>query len=185
MFLSQINYLDKLVGKIVQTVDDAGITDNTIIIFASDNGTTASAKSKGVEYGVHVPFIVHGHKIKQRGMTSELMDFTDVLPTLADLAGATIPADKNVDGISLKPFLCGESETKEVIYSFPGVARLVRTKDFMLEAVSPLYEQPRGRFYKTNKSWDGPGYENISHNPEYAPIRKQFDQYVSELPSTL
>jgi arylsulfatase A len=185
-FLSQVNYLDKLVGKIVKTIEDAGIADNTIILFASDNGTTSSAKGKGVEYGVHVPFVAYGPGIKKRGMTRELMDFTDVLPTLVDFAGATLPSDKNIDGISLKAFLTGNSETtKDVIYSFPGVARLVRTKDYMIEAVSPLYDRPEGRFYKTNASWDGRGYENISHHPEYAPMRKNFEQHMSALPSKL
>ena len=80
----------------------------------------------------------------------------------------------------------GKSEkTKDVIYSFPGVARLVRTKDYLLEAVSPLYDRPDGRFYKTNSSWDGRGYENITQNPEHAPVRKEFDKYMSALPSKL
>ena len=182
MFLSQLHYADKLVGKVVRQIEASGIADNTIIIYASDNGTTSSAKGKGVKYGVHVPFIVAGAGIKKRGMTQELMDFTDVLPTLVDFAGASLPQDKNVDGKSLKPFLTGESEhTKEVIYSFPGVGRLVRTKDYMLECVSPLYTSPVGRFYKTNGSWDGRAYENISTHPEYASVRKLFVQHMSKI----
>ncbi|VGO16372.1 Arylsulfatase [Pontiella desulfatans] len=186
MFHAQVNYADKLVGKVVAKVEEMGIADNTIILYASDNGTTSSAKGKGVEYGVHVPFMVAGAGIKQRGMTTELMDFTDVLPTLADFAGATIPEKYNIDGSSLKPFLTGESETtKPAIYSFPGPTRLVRTKEFMLEAVCPLYDQPQGRFYKTNESWDGRGYENITHNPEFADERKKFDRLLQVHPTQL
>lgn len=186
MFLAQMNYADKLVGKVVKKVEEMGIADNTIILYSSDNGTTSSAKGKGVEYGVHVPFIVAGAGIKQRGMTTELMDFTDVLPTLAEFAGAAIPEKYNVDGTSLKPFLTGASEsTKPVIYSFPGPTRLVRTKEFMLEAVCPLYDQPQGRFYKTNGSWDGRGYENITHNPEFAGERKRFERLLRQYPNQL
>lgn len=186
MFLAQVNYADKLVGQVVAKLEELGIADNTIVLYSSDNGTTSSSKSKGVEYGVHVPFMVAGAGIRQRGMTPELMDFTDVLPTLVDFAGADIPAGMNVDGTSLKPFLTGESDTtKDAIYSFPGPTRLVRTKDFMLEAVCPLYGKPRGRFYKTNGSWDGRGYENITHNPEYAAEREAFEKLLADYPSPL
>ena len=84
IFENQIRYMDKLVGDIVKTVEDQGIADNTIILYSSDNGTTSVAKGKGVEYGVHIPFIVSGKDIIQRGLTDELTDFTDVLPTLAE-----------------------------------------------------------------------------------------------------
>ncbi len=179
-FLAQINYADKLVGKIVAKIDALGIADNTIIIYASDNGTTSSSKGRGVEYGVHVPLIAHGAGIKKRGMTDELADFTDILPTLVAFAGTTVPEKYHVDGTNLAPFLTGQSNhTKDVIYSFPAVATLVRTRNFLLEAVAPIYGKPRGRFYKTNGSHDGRGYENITHDPAYAGERARFDAYLA------
>jgi arylsulfatase A len=185
VFDNQVRYMDQLVGKIIKQVEDAGIADNTIIIYSSDNGTTSSSKSKGVEYGVHVPFVVAGPSIKNRGMVDQLMDFTDILPTLADFGGSPV-ADGVVDGVSLKPFLSGASEkTKPVIYSFPGPTRLARTQEYLLEAVCPLYDQPMGRFYKTNGSYDGRGYDNITHNPEFSNVRKTFDEYLSRYPTTL
>lgn len=185
IFDSQVRYMDQLIGKIVKQVEDAGIAENTIIIYSSDNGTTSSAKSKGVEYAVHVPFVVAGAGIKPRGMVQQLMDFTDVLPTLADFGGSPVP-DGIVDGVSLKPFLTGASErTKPVIYSFPGPTRLVRTEDYLLEAVCPLLGKAQGRFYKTNGSYDGRGYENITHNPEFAEMRARFDAYLDRYPTRL
>jgi len=185
-FQSQIHYADKLVGKIVDKIKALGIEKDTYIIYASDNGTTASAKGKGVEYGVHVPFVVAGADVKKRGMTDELMDFTDLLPTFAELAGTKVPARYNVDGTSMADFLTGKSDhTKDVIYSFPGPATLVRTKDYMLEAVAPIYGHAEGRLYKTNGSHDGRGYENITHNPEYAAIKKQFTKYLAAQPNPL
>ncbi len=185
IFDNQVRYMDRMVGKVIKQVEDAGIADNTIIIYASDNGTTSSAKSKGVEYGVHVPFVVAGAGIQSRGMVDQLMDFTDVLPTLADFGGSPV-GDGVVDGVSLKPFLTGKSEkTKPMIYSFPGPTRLARTEEFLLEAVCPLYDKPQGRFYKTNGSFDGRGYENITHNPEFADVRNQFDKYLNRYPTVL
>ncbi|TLX71824.1 hypothetical protein E9993_19790 [Labilibacter sediminis] len=186
IFLNQINYADQLVGKILDTVQKQGIADNTIIIFASDNGTTSSAKSKGVEYGVHVPFVVMGAGIKKRGGTDELIDFTDVLPTLADFAQTEIPQKYSIDGTSMMPFLTGKSDkTKDIIFAQPGVASLVRTKEFLLEAVSPLYGYPNGRFYKTNGSYDGKGYENITHNESYKKDRALFETYLKQMSSRL
>lgn len=185
VFDNQVRYMDQLIGKIVNQVEACGIADNTIIIYSSDNGTTSSAKAKGVEYGVHVPFVVAGGGIKPRGMVDQLTDFTDVLPTLADFGGSPV-AEGLVDGVSLKPFLTGKSEkTKPVIYSFPGPTRLVRTGEFLLEAVCPLYGHPEGRFYKTNGSFDGRGYENITHNPEFASARGDFDKYLNVYPTVL
>ena len=159
-FKNQIHYADMLVGRILETIKEQGIEGETIVIYTSDNGTTSSAKSKGVEYGVHLPFMVAGPSIKQRGMTNELIDFTDVLPTLADLAQTKIPSKYKIDGKSAAPFLRGETDTtKEVIFAQPGLASLVRTKEYLLEAVCPLFGYPKGRFYKTNGSYDGRGYE--------------------------
>ena len=186
IFENQIRYVDHLVGKIWNTIKEQGIADNTIIIFASDNGTTASSKSKGVEYGVHVPFLFAGAGIKQRGMTDELIDFTDVLPTLAAFAKTKIPVKYSVDGTNIKDFLTGKSEhTKEAIFAQPGVASLVRTKDYLLEAVSPLYGFPEGRFYKTNGSFDGRGYENITHDKDFTKARNYFERLLNQMKSKL
>ncbi len=186
IFKNQIKYADNLVGKILKTIKKAGIEEETIVIFTSDNGTTSSAKSKGVEYGVHIPFMVKGPGIKKRGLTDELIDFADVLPTLADFAQTTIPSKYKVDGKSAAPFLTGKSEvTKEAIYAQPGLASIVRTKEYLLEAVCPLYGYPKGRFYKTNGSFDGRGYENITHNTNYTNQRNAFDDYLDFMSSKL
>ena len=113
------------------------------------------------------------------------MDFTDILPTLAEWAGVDL-SDVKYDGISLAPFLRGSSDvTKPAIYSFPGPARIIRTKTHLLEAVSPLYGQPYGKLYKTNGSYDGRGYENVSRSNNYNEIRSEFEKLEKSLPSVL
>jgi len=185
IFNSQVKYMDQLVGKIVDTVHKQGLHNETIIIYTSDNGTTSSAKAKGIEYGVHVPFIVSGQDIKKRISTNELMDFTDILPTIAEWVGVDV-SDKSLDGKSLASFLAGKvNTTKDVIYSFPGPVRLVRTKTHLLEALSPLYNQAQGKFYETNGSFDGRGYKNITHSKDAIPIREYFSDLLAEFPNTL
>ena len=72
-----------------------------------------------------------------------------------------------------------------MIYSFPGPARLIRTKTHLLEAVSPLYDQPNGKLYKTNGSFDGKGYENLALSDDYSKIRNEFKHLKARLPSVL
>jgi arylsulfatase A len=185
IFKSQVRYMDALVGRIIDTVEEEGLIEDTIIIYTSDNGTTSSAKSKGVEYGVHVPFVVSGPQIDIIGPTDELMDFTDILPTFAEWAGVDL-SNVKYDGISLAPFLRGNShDTKPTIYSFAGPARLIRTKTHLLEAVSPLYDQPSGKLYKTNGSFDGKGYENLASSGDYLEIQSEFEHLKALLPSVL
>jgi len=185
IFKSQVRYMDALVGRIIDTVEAQGLSEDTIIIYTSDNGTTSSAKGKGVEYGVHVPFVLSGPQINRAGPTDELMDFTDILPTFAEWAGVDL-SDEKYDGISIAPFLSGSTNvTKPAIYSFPGPARLIRTKTHLLEAVSPLYDQARGKLYKTNGSFDGKGYENLALSDDYLKIQSEFEQLKAILPSVL
>ena len=62
------------------------------------------------EAGINVPLIVGGGPVTRRGRVDALTDFTDVLPTLAALAGATLPDDYAPDGHSIADFLLGQAE---------------------------------------------------------------------------
>lgn len=64
-FVNLIQYMDKLVGKVMNKAKDLGIYENTYFIFCSDNGTASTAKDRAVERGVHVPFLVCGPGIKK------------------------------------------------------------------------------------------------------------------------
>jgi len=183
-FKSLNEYMDLLVGKVMQKIEDLGIADNTIIIFTSDNGTAVTAKTRGVERGSHVINIIAGAGIKKRGATDELTDFSDIAPTLVDYAGATLPKGKKFDGISLKPFLTGKTNsTKDWIYGFVATSQLVRTKNYMLEVVNPLLGMPEGRFYYTGNHRYGKGYEFINNNPKYAAEREKFSKYLEDFPA--
>ncbi|TWU51733.1 sulfatase-like hydrolase/transferase [Rubripirellula reticaptiva] len=102
-----VTALDAYVGKIVDTLDQRGIADNTLIVFTSDNGPhdegggdptffKAAAPYKGMKRdlfdgGIHVPMIVHWPaKIKTGRVDNTPWAFADVLPTFADLAGVSL-----------------------------------------------------------------------------------------------
>ena len=114
-FPDMVNYLDKLVGRIVTTLREANQLENTLIIFTCDNGCAINITSemKGREIkggkaslpdnGTHVAMVAHWPvKFQNRGIQSQLVDFTDILPTLCDVAGLELNPIKT-DGYSLAP----------------------------------------------------------------------------------
>lgn len=120
---AMVRYTDAIVGRLVSALEDLGLRERTIIVFTTDNGTAGNvrgrrlgrevrgAKARMVEAGTAMPFLVNGPGIVPEGVvTDALTDFTDLLPTLADLAGAELPGDLVVDGHSLAPLIRGEAD---------------------------------------------------------------------------
>ncbi|WDE96490.1 sulfatase-like hydrolase/transferase [Lentisphaera profundi] len=185
-FVNLIQYMDKLVGKVVQKAKDLDIYDNTYFIFCADNGTASTAKDRAVERGVHVPFLVCGPGVKQRGMSEELTDFSDVAPTLLEMAGVPFPKDVPFDGKSQVSFLTGKSDThREWIYAYTGPVQIFRTKTHLLEARSALYGKPDGRLYYTADKRFGEAYKRVDNNPEHSTAKKKFQDLITQLPNHL
>lgn len=94
--------------RFLKMLDEAGKKENTIVIYVSDNGSNTS-KSKYTLYepGVNVPMIIRwpGH-VKANTVSLQLVDFTDIMPTIMEIAGES--AEKNMDGKSLIPILDGK-----------------------------------------------------------------------------
>ncbi len=130
---AMVAYTDKLVGRLVQGLEDLGLRRRTIIIFTTDNGTSGGitgrrmgravrgAKGKMLEAGTAVPLIVNGLGQVPAGVeTDALTDFTDILPTLAELAGTSPHAHSPhahsphaqwvLDGKSIAPLILGNSK---------------------------------------------------------------------------
>ncbi len=120
---AMVRYTDKLVGRLVSALDELGLRKQTITVFTTDNGTSGAitgrrlgrevrgAKSRMVEAGTAVPFVVNGPgRVPAGVVTDALTDFTDILPTLAELAGAR-PSEKwIVDGRSIAPLVLGQTD---------------------------------------------------------------------------
>jgi len=120
-FDDMVNYLDKLVGRVVKTLDSEGIRENTLILFTCDNGCATNIRSvmKGREIvggkaslpdaGTHVSLVANWpSQIKGGRRVNELVDFTDFLPTLVEAAGTSVPAEIKTDGQSFLPVLRGQ-----------------------------------------------------------------------------
>jgi iduronate 2-sulfatase len=102
-----ISYMDAQVGILLNTLEELGTLDNTIIVLWGDHGWHLGDhdlwhKHTNFEQATRAPLIIAGPGIKA-GKTSSLTEFVDVFPTICDLAGISIP--KNLDGKSLKPLM--------------------------------------------------------------------------------
>jgi len=146
-FREGVDYTDVLVGRLLKALEENGLKENTLVIFTSDNGTPY--KNHATNSGSRVPMLIDcPGQVKHRGFSDELVSLADILPTLVDFAGGEIPVGYELDGKSMKSFLSGESDThREFLFNYLGTARLVRTKDWLLEAVDEVYDLPGGRLY--------------------------------------
>ncbi len=121
-FYGMIANIDDNVGRLRAFLKDEGLTDNTIFIFTTDNGSSSGWQTfnagmragKGSEYdgGHRVPFFLHwpGGKLTTARDVEPLTAHVDVLPTLIDLCDIAAPAGVKFDGTSLAPLLFGSTE---------------------------------------------------------------------------
>ena len=183
-FAANVEYADKLIGRLLRSLEEAGLRQNTVILFTGDNGTGGEGKSTATEKGARVPLIVNGpDRVKPRGAVSALADTSDVFPTLMELAGAVVPSSHVVDGRSLAPFLRGERETtREWIFAYQADRRVLRTERWLLEDNSPRHP---GRLFDCGTSRDGTGYCDVtaSLDPEVLAAREYFERLLHGLPA--
>ena len=176
---TNVEYMDYLVGRIVNQLEESNLRENTVIIFTGDNGTHHAGKGIPAEIGVKVPLIVSCPGTVKSGIVSgELVDLTDILPTLADFAECPLPKDSEIDGVSLVPTLkVKDVQHREWIFSYLHERRILRTKNWLLEG--------DGRFYYCGDSHNFSEYKEMtsSQKPEAVRARKRFEQILKQLPA--
>ncbi|MDO8684251.1 MAG: sulfatase [Armatimonadota bacterium] len=117
----QVTSIDDQVGRLMKTLDDAGIAEDTILVFSSDHGDMLMShgqlqKQRPWEEAIHIPFILrYPRRVKPGRKTDVLLNSVDVMPTLLSLAGS--PAPSNVEGTDLSAFALGKKgkEPKSVL----------------------------------------------------------------------
>ncbi|MEO8494207.1 MAG: sulfatase-like hydrolase/transferase [Planctomycetota bacterium] len=180
---ANVEYADKIVGKLMRGLEELGKRDNTLVIFVGDNGTGGNGKAQTTEMGARVPFIVNGPGlVKPIGESRELVDLSDIVPTICEVAGITLPKDHIIDGVSFAPYLRGETKPlREWIYAYLGTQRVVRTKRWLLENNSMT---DFGQLYDCGDSRNGEGYKDVTKSdaPEVAAAKKLMEQILADKP---
>lgn len=136
--------IDAYTGEILDTIDDLGIRENTIVIFTADNGpemahgnnmvsleTTSQGSPgpwrgtlfTGFEGSLRVPFVIRWPgKIPAGTSSDEIVHEMDLFPTLAKIAGGKVPTDRIIDGIEMTDFFMGKQKKsgRETVIVYMG-----------------------------------------------------------------
>jgi arylsulfatase len=122
-FADVLAQTDAYVGDLLAKLNDLKLSNNTIVIFTSDNGREGVPRSFGFtgpwrsgmfspyEGSLRVPFIVKWPgKIPKGRVSNQMVHQLDVFPTIAQFAGATVPVDRTIDGIDQSQFFMGATD---------------------------------------------------------------------------
>jgi len=111
-YMAEIEWADKMVGKVVKSLEDRNLMENTLIVFTSDNGMPfPRAKATLYDHGVRMPLICKWkNKIKADRVVEDPVSLIDFAPTFLELVGINVPAQ--MTGKSLKKLLFSKHSGK-------------------------------------------------------------------------
>lgn len=131
-YAAMIEGMDRAIGRFLKELDTAGLADNTLVIFTSDNGAWGTdmrplrgQKGHLWEGGIRVPWIARwpGH-VKPGAVVSTPVISTDTYPTILEVAGLEPKPGKPLDGVSIVPVLeqTGELDRDALFFHYPNYA---------------------------------------------------------------
>lgn len=130
-YWAMITHLDAHLGRVLDALEETGHADNTIIVFAGDNGLAVGqhglmGKQNMYEHSVRVPLVMAGPGIPAGARSDALCYLLDIFPTLTDLVDLPTPA--TVEGHSLAPIIRGETERirENLFHAYMDKQRCVR-----------------------------------------------------------
>jgi len=130
-YYAMISHLDAQIGRVLSALQQTGHADDTIVIFAGDNGLALGqhglmGKQSLYDHSVRVPLLIAGPGIERGLRIDSLVYLSDLFPTTCDLAGLPIP--RTVQTQSLAPLLSGKQPRayESVFAAYRNVQRMVR-----------------------------------------------------------
>ena len=150
-FADSLIEMDARVGQIIDAIDQNHLTDNTVFIFASDNGPEYRRPWRGsagmwtgtyhtaMEGALRVPLIIRWpNKIPAGKVTNEMVHVVDLFPTLAQIANLETPKDRVIDGLDQSQFLLGKQEKSNregFVYFIKTELRAAKWRDWKMHFV--------------------------------------------------
>jgi arylsulfatase A-like enzyme len=170
-YYGMITHLDDEIGRILENLKDLGHADNTVIIFAGDNGLAVGqhglmGKQNLYDHSIRVPLIINGPGIPKQQKNTTLCYLLDLFPTICDITG--IPVPDGVEGENLMPVIRGEKDKirENQYYAYKSIHRAVRDDQYKLieyyingnrmTQLFNLYDDP----WEVNNLADDPDYSN-------------------------
>nr|WP_299069424.1 sulfatase-like hydrolase/transferase [uncultured Allomuricauda sp.] len=178
-YYAMITHLDAQIGRVLNKLEEKGLAENTIIVFAGDNGLAVGqhglmGKQNLYEHSINVPLLFKGPGIPKGKTTDCFAYLFDIYPTLCDLTETSIP--KTVEGQSLKPVLLDTVQQVRdgMFFAYKNFQRAVRNERYKLikynvdnKVVTQLFDLENDPFETTN----------LAEQPEF---KKQF-QMMTDL----
>lgn len=167
-YYALISHLDSEIGGLVKSLKECGLYENTLIIYAADNGLAIGShglmgKQSLYEHSTKVPIILSGPGIPKEMVADGLVYLYDLFPTICNLC--RLPAPSGIDGRDLSPVIKGDIEgVRNVLYTaYRSSIRAVRTNEWK------LIRYPKRNFTQLfNLKSDPLEISNLAAKPEYA-----------------
>jgi len=183
VYAGLVEAMDDAVGEVLFALDEMGLTENTIVVFTSDNGGVAAGDAfatsnlplragKGYQFegGIREPYFIKVPGIEGGQRCEVPVTGTDFYPTLLELIGAPLKPEEHIDGVSLVPLLHGESiAERALIWHYPHYGNqggepsgVIRLGDWKL---IHYYEDGREELYNVDSDVEE-NFNVAENNPE-------------------
>ena len=193
-FRDMVAYADKAVGQIVSQLGKSGVRDNTLIIFTGDNGTdtpivtpwngkkVVGGKGTMSDTGTRVPLIVNWPAgIRKAGrVVDDLVEFTDVFPTICEVTTVKLPKNHPGDGASIVPVLRNQAgaRKKDWVYIWYRKQVMVRNKQYSFVAKQDGSNAALTRY---EGSFNGTKLKDSALTKTERALKKQFEATIARL----
>lgn len=172
-YFAIITHLDAQIGRVMDALKETrGQAENTIIVFAGDNGLAVGrhglmGKQNLYEHSIHVPLIMSGPGIPRGAGRDALCYFLDIFPTLCDLTGMSIPG--SVEGKSLVPVIQGPKQKirDSLFFAYKNFQRSVSTGRWKLILYNVKGKKATQLFDLQNDPWE---LTNLADDPAQASL---------------
>jgi arylsulfatase A len=192
LYTDNVEYMDKLIGRLVEELDRRQLREKTLVIFTGDNGTArmgvelatvngraiSGQKGSMLEGGSRVPLVVNWPGTTPAGKSNDdLVDFSDYFVTLADLAGAELPPGVTYDGNSFAGQIQGEEGSKrQWVYVELNGNSYVRDARFKLTNRGQMFELSQAPYVEAPVAAD-------TTDPDALAARKKLQEVLDEHPA--
>lgn len=178
LYYGMISELDAQIGRILDALDKQGLIQNTLIIFAGDNGLAVGShgllgKQNLYEHSMRVPLLISGPTLPKNRRVDALTYLTDIFPTVTDVL--KLPKPPTVESQSLVPYINNPKKPgrPSVYYAYRDFQRAVRTADNWKLIKYSVNGVETTQVFDLNK--DPYEVKSLANEPAFRPKRKQLE----------
>jgi len=177
-YYAMMTHLDEQVGNVINALKTKGIYDNTIIVFAGDNGLALGqhglmGKQNVYEHSIKTPLIMVGKGIKAGKINKDFTYTFDIFPTLCGLSGTPVPA--SVQGQNVFDKKATKRET--MFHAYRNFQRAIRKGDFKLIEYTVKSQKTLQLFNLKNDPFE---MNNLANNPKFTAKQNELQTLLAE-----